>query len=36
MGLVDGCEGKAPFQADLEWLVRPTNFNKVIEGKYEA
>lgn len=36
MGLVDGREGKAPFQADLEWLVRPTNFNKVIEGKYEA
>lgn len=24
------------WQADLEWLVRPTNFVKVIEGKYEA
>mgnify|MGYP001773809960 CR=1 FL=1 len=36
MGLVDGRDGKAPFQADLEWLVRPTNFNKVIEGKYES
>lgn len=24
-----------PFCADLEWLVRPKNFRKVIEGKYE-
>lgn len=24
------------WQADLEWLVRPANFVKVIEGKYEA
>lgn len=23
------------FAADLEWLVRPTNFAKVVEGKYE-
>lgn len=22
------------FQADLEWIVRPTNFIKIIEGKY--
>jgi len=22
------------WQADLEWLIRPTNFVKVIEGKY--
>lgn len=24
-----------PFMADLEWLLRPTNFRKVIEGKYQ-
>jgi hypothetical protein len=36
MGLVDSNNGRAPFQADLEWLVRPSNFNKVIEGKYAA
>lgn len=23
-----------PFLADLEWLVRPTNFAKVVEGRY--
>lgn len=28
-------EGRQPFTADLEWLVRPTNFRKVIEGKYQ-
>lgn len=28
-------EGRPPFTADLEWLVRPTNFRKVIEGKYQ-
>lgn len=26
--------GRDPFVADLEWLVRPMNFVKVIEGKY--
>lgn len=26
--------GEAAWQADLEWLVRPSNFVKVIEGKY--
>lgn len=26
--------GRDPFVADLEWLVRPQNFAKVIEGKY--
>lgn len=25
-----------PFLADFEWLVRPTNFAKVIEGKYHG
>lgn len=28
--------GRKPFVADLEWLVRPTNFAKVIEGKYHT
>ena len=23
-----------PFQADFEWLIRPTNFVKVLEGRY--
>lgn len=26
--------GRKPFIADLEWLVRPSNMAKVIEGKY--
>ena len=34
-GRVDGRSGKPPFQADLEWLVRPSNLVKVVEGKYE-
>lgn len=25
----------APFEADLEWIVRPKNLPKIIEGKYE-
>ena len=36
MGRKPGHDGKPPFQADLEWLVRPANFAKVIEGKYHA
>jgi hypothetical protein len=27
-------DGRAPFRADLEWLLRPENFAKVIEGRY--
>ena len=28
-------KGRAsPFQADFEWLIRPTNFVKVLEGRY--
>lgn len=27
-------DGQAPWQADLEWLVNPSNMTKVIEGKY--
>lgn len=34
MGKATGRDGR-PFDCDLEWLVRPTNFAKVIEGKYE-
>lgn len=26
---------KNPFYADLEWLIRPNNFVKVVEGKYK-
>ena len=25
---------KPPFLADLEWVIKPTNFAKIIEGKY--
>lgn len=34
MGKTTGRDGR-PFDCDLEWLVRPQNFAKVIEGKYE-
>jgi hypothetical protein len=34
MGRKNGSNGR-PFDCDLEWLVRPTNFAKVLEGKYE-
>lgn len=34
MGRRAGHDGR-PFDCDLEWLIRPTNFAKVIEGKYE-
>jgi hypothetical protein len=33
-GQTNGRDGKPPFIADLEWLVKPTNFAKVVEGKY--
>ena len=33
-GLAQAGNGGKPFIADLEWLMRPTNFAKVIEGKY--
>lgn len=33
-GQGDCTPGRDPFVADLEWLVRPQNFAKVIEGKY--
>ncbi len=34
-GLTEGRDGKPPFLANLEWLVRPSNFAKVIEGNYQ-
>ena len=34
MGQTTGRDGRA-FDCDLEWLVRPANFAKVVEGKYE-
>lgn len=34
-GRVPDEDGSKPFIADLEWLVNPNNFAKVIEGKYE-
>lgn len=34
MGRVTGSNGRA-FDCDLEWLISPKNFLKVIEGKYE-
>ena len=33
-GRADGRNGKPPFVADLEWLMKPSNFAKVVEGKY--
>jgi DNA-binding Lrp family transcriptional regulator len=33
-GRAAGQRDRPPFVADLEWLVRPGNFAKVIEGKY--
>jgi hypothetical protein len=36
IGKTSGRDGKPPFIADLEWLIRPVNFTKVIEGKYHG
>ena len=33
-GMATGRGDKRPFVADLEWLGKPSNFVKVIEGKY--
>lgn len=33
-GKIEGSNGRKAFKADLEWLVRPQNMVKVIEGKY--
>lgn len=34
VGQSDTAHGREPFLLDLEWLVRPANFVKVIEGRY--
>jgi len=33
-GRAEPSKDRPPFVADLEWLVRPTNFVRVIEGRY--
>jgi hypothetical protein len=33
MGKTNGTNGRS-FKADLGWLIKPENFNKVVEGKY--
>lgn len=36
-GQVNGSRGRdRPFRADLEWLMRPSNFAKVYEGRYSG
>lgn len=34
IGHVENKNGGAPFIVDLEWLIKPSNFTKIIEGKY--
>lgn len=34
-GKVENRKGSSPFLADLEWLIRPSNLPKVIEGRYD-
>ena len=34
-GRSEPSQGRPPFHADLEWLIRPTNFLKVLEGRYD-
>lgn len=34
MGRSAPANGRPPFVADLEWLTRPGNFAKIVEGKY--
>lgn len=34
-GKMPGRNNGPPFTADLEWLIKPSNFAKVIEGRYE-
>lgn len=33
-GRVNGTNGRPPFQADLDWVLRPTNCIAIAEGKY--
>jgi len=34
MGRKEPAPGRTLFMADLGWLIKPSNFNKVVEGKY--
>jgi hypothetical protein len=34
-GRVNSKDGRA-FVADLEWILKPSNFAKIIEGKYHG
>ena len=36
MGKSKSKDGRPPFRADLEWLCKPNNICKVIEGKYHV
>lgn len=33
-GKTNGSSDRPPFVADLEWILRPGNFAKIVEGKY--
>jgi uncharacterized protein YdaU (DUF1376 family) len=33
-GQTSGTNGRPPFVADLAWMMRPTNFAKILENKY--
>ncbi len=35
MGRVPGRDGRPPFRCTLDWLLRPANFAKALEGAYE-
>lgn len=35
VGKVNGKDGRA-FTADLEWILKPSNFAKIVEGKYHG
>lgn len=30
-----GKDGRPPFLADFEWIIRPNNFAKILEGRYD-
>lgn len=34
-GKTNGSRDRAPFLADFEWLIKPGNFAKVMEGRYD-
>ena len=35
MGKINGRDGRQ-FTADLEWILKPSNFAKIVEGKYHG